>query len=192
MNYSKNKILIDFFLSILFLLFFFWVILIIIVYLKITIGSPVFFIQTRVGQFEKCFKLIKFRTMKIDTDNLGTHLLKGNVLTKNGSFLRRFKLDELPQVFNVFLCQMSFVGPRPCLTNQNEIIKERSKRNIFNLKPGITGLSQINNIDMSRPKYLSKVDLLYKKNISLKLDILMIFSTLIGRGINKDQMRKKV
>ena len=114
-------------------------------------GSPLF-IQERVGHNLKSFKLIKFRTMPIKTRSVGTHLVKDIKFTSFGYFLRRTKLDEIPQLLNVFFGDMSLVGPRPCLFNQRKLISERKKRGYLKVKPGITGLSQISNINMKKPQ----------------------------------------
>jgi lipopolysaccharide/colanic/teichoic acid biosynthesis glycosyltransferase len=108
-------------------------------------GSPLF-IQSRVGLNLKNFYLIKFRTMKIRTPSFGTHLINRFNVTYFGYFLRKFKLDELPQLLNVLMGHMSLVGPRPCLPNQKRLIIERKKRGIYKVKPGITGLAQVSNI----------------------------------------------
>ena len=122
-------------------------------------GSPLF-TQKRVGQNLKSFLLIKFRTMPIHTKSTGTHLIKNLNLNLNSydNFLRRTKLDEIPQLFNVLLGDMSLVGPRPCLFNQRKLIRERKKRGVFKIKPGITGLAQISLINMKTPTLLSKTD----------------------------------
>lgn len=129
-------------------------------------GSPLF-IQKRVGLNLKAFFLIKFRTMPMRTRSAGTHLIGDIKLTTFCYFLRRTKLDEIPQLINVFLGHMSFVGPRPCLFNQRKLISERKKRGIFKVKPGITGLAQISNINMKTPTLLSKTDLKMIKKMSL-------------------------
>lgn len=120
-------------------------------------GSPLFF-QKRVGLNLKIFLLVKFRTMKIETLSLGTHLINPSEITLIGSFLRKYKIDELPQLWNVLKGDMSIVGPRPCLLNQKTLINERRKRGIFKIKPGITGLAQISGVNMSKPKLLSEID----------------------------------
>tara|TARA_Y100000389_G_scaffold157647_1_gene158846 strand:- start:8954 stop:9499 length:546 start_codon:yes stop_codon:yes gene_type:complete len=120
-------------------------------------GSPLF-VQKRVGQNLKSFLLIKFRTMPIHTKSTGTHLIKNLNLNSYDNFLRRTKLDEIPQLFNVLLGDMSLVGPRPCLFNQRKLIRERKKRGVFKIKPGITGLAQISLINMKTPTLLSKTD----------------------------------
>jgi O-antigen biosynthesis protein WbqP len=144
-------------------------------------GSP-FFVQKRVGKNQKIFRLIKFRSMKKSTANLPTHLVTSDLITKTGKFLRKTKLDELPQLINVLLGSMSLVGPRPGLPIHDELIAERQKRNLFSIRPGITGIAQINNVNMSEPKRLSRYDAIYLKKFSLKLYLFCVFSTLKGKG----------
>ena len=144
-------------------------------------GSPLFF-QTRVGHQQKLFTLVKFRTMKLHTESVGTHLVDANSITKFGTFLRKSKLDELPQLFNVLAGQMSLVGPRPCLPNQAELIAEREKRDVFNVHPGITGLAQVSNVDMSTPRKLSRYDQFMIKRLRPKLYLTIIFATALGKG----------
>ena len=129
-------------------------------------GSPLF-IQKRVGQNLKTFILIKFRTMPIMTRSAGTHLIKDVKLTPFGYFIRRTKIDEIPQLLNVLLGDMSLVGPRPCLLSQRKLISERKKRGVYKVRPGITGLAQILGINMKTPTLLSKIDLKMIKNFSL-------------------------
>ena len=129
-------------------------------------GSPLF-IQSRVGYNLKSFSLIKFRTMPMGVRSAGTHLIKDIQLSSFGYFLRRTKLDEIPQLLNVLLGDMSLVGPRPCLFNQKKLINERKKRGVFKVRPGITGLAAINGIDMKTPTLLAKTDQRMIKNMSL-------------------------
>ena len=129
-------------------------------------GSPLF-VQKRVGRNLKYFLLIKFRTMPIKTRSAGTHLTKDVKLTSFGYFLRRTKLDEIPQLLNVLLGDMSLVGPRPCLLNQRKLISARKRRGIFNVRPGITGLAQISGINMKTPTFLAKTDLIMIRKMSL-------------------------
>ncbi|WP_440691964.1 sugar transferase [Candidatus Pelagibacter sp. HIMB1695] len=129
-------------------------------------GSPLF-IQKRVGKNLKPFLLIKFRTMPKYVRSSGTHLIKNIKFSSFGYFLRRTKIDEIPQLWNVFLGDMSLVGPRPCLYNQRKLIYERKKRGVFKVRPGITGLGQISGIDMKTPTLLSKTDQKMIKNMSL-------------------------
>ncbi|MBX2807049.1 MAG: sugar transferase [Cellvibrionaceae bacterium] len=144
-------------------------------------GSPLF-IQPRVGKHQRLFKLIKFRTMKVGTRQTGTHLAKSRDITRFGHFLRKSKLDELPQLLNVLLGTMSLVGPRPGLPIQEKLLQERLKRNVLSVHPGITGLAQIHKVDMSTPRKLSRYDQLMIKNFSLCLYKQMIIQTLIGKG----------
>lgn len=144
-------------------------------------GSPVFK-QTRVGRFQEPFQLIKFRTMKIGVPNVASHLSDVSAITSLGSFLRRTKLDELPQLWNVLRGDMSLVGPRPCLLNQTELIKERAKRGVFDVRPGITGLAQINGIDMSTPLQLAETDKRMLEDLNVLMYFRYIFQTLVGKG----------
>ena len=127
---------------------------------------------------QKIFTLVKFRTMKLNTLDLGTHLVDSNSITNLGYYLRKFKLDELPQLWNVLVGNMSLVGPRPCLTNQKKLIIERKKRGVFNVKPGITGLAQISGISMNQPTLLAKTDLIMIKKIDLYFYFLIILKTI--------------
>jgi O-antigen biosynthesis protein WbqP len=140
-------------------------------------GSPLF-IQQRVGYGQKSFLLIKFRSMQKDTKSVATHLVNNSEITAFGNFLRRTKLDETPQLFNVLIGDMSLVGPRPCLLNQKKLINERKKRGIFKVKPGITGLAQISGIDMKKPTLLAKTDLKMIKKINLYYYFYFILKTL--------------
>lgn len=144
-------------------------------------GSP-FFTQKRVGLNGNIFTLIKFRTMKRSTKDLPTHLVTNTALTRLGPFLRSSKIDELPQLINVLLGHMSFVGPRPCLPSQIEVIKEREKQGITDIRPGITGPAQISNIDMSDPVRLAIKDLEWTSDRSLKSYFYLIILTGLGKG----------
>ena len=144
-------------------------------------GSPIFK-QQRVGKNQKPFTLLKFRTMSVDTKSVATHLAKSSSVTKLGAFLRKSKLDELPQLLNVLKGDMSLVGPRPNLFNQEELIQERNKKNVYNYLPGITGLAQINEIDMSTPKKLAEIDALMLQELTIKKYFHYIFATVGGKG----------
>ncbi|MDV3503115.1 sugar transferase [Marinobacter sp. M-5] len=150
-------------------------------------GSPIFR-QERVGRWKKPFTLIKFRTMAVDTASVASHLASSASVTRFGRFLRRTKLDELPQLWNVFKGEMSLVGPRPCLFSQHELIAERDSRGVLDARPGITGLAQINDIDMSTPRLLAETD----KAMLVKLNILQYFRyialTVLGKGAG-DRLR---
>ncbi len=144
-------------------------------------GSPVFR-QMRVGRKKKPFTLVKFRTMRPDTASVATHLADASAITPLGSFLRKTKLDELPQLWNVLKGEMSLVGPRPCLFNQEELIQERDRRGVFMARPGITGLAQVCEIDMSTPELLAETDARMLSALTIKDYFSYIFMTISGRG----------
>ena len=144
-------------------------------------GSPIF-IQVRVGKYKKPFKLIKFRTMNVDTKSVASHLASSSSITKLGSFLRKTKLDELPQLINVLKGEMSLVGPRPNLFNQDELIIERENRGVYDVLPGITGLAQVNTIDMSTPKLLAETDQRMIESLTIKSYFKYILLTVTGSG----------
>lgn len=144
-------------------------------------GSPLFR-QERVGRHQNPFILVKFRTMRLNTESVATHLADAAAVTKLGHFLRRTKLDELPQLWNVLKGEMSLVGPRPCLFNQTELISERASRGVFNARPGITGLAQIKGIDMSTPKLLAETDARMLREMSALSYFNYILKTLAGSG----------
>ena len=144
-------------------------------------GSPIF-LQKRVGCNKKPFVLVKFRTMRKDTAHVASHLANSSAITPFGRFLRKTKLDELPQLWNVLWGQMSLVGPRPNLYNQEELIRERDSRGVYDVRPGITGLAQIQNIDMSTPKLLAETDQAMIKTLSLARYLKYIIQTVLGNG----------
>ena len=144
-------------------------------------GSPVFR-QERVGRNGKSFILVKFRTMRKDTASVASHLASTSSITRFGHFLRRTKLDELPQLWNVLKGEMSLVGPRPCLFSQKDLIAEREQRGVLNARPGITGLAQINDIDMSTPRLLAETDAKMLSGMSIKTYFYYIVMTVLGRG----------
>jgi lipopolysaccharide/colanic/teichoic acid biosynthesis glycosyltransferase len=144
-------------------------------------GSPIFR-QKRVGRHKKPFTLLKFRTMRPNTASVATHLADTSAITPLGSFLRKTKLDELPQLWNVLKGEMSLVGPRPCLFNQEELIQEREQRSVFKARPGITGLAQVCEIDMSTPEILAETDARMLYSLTIKDYFSYIFMTISGRG----------
>ncbi len=150
--------------------------------------SPLFR-QERVGRYQKAFVLMKFRTMRPNTASVATHLADTSAITPFGRFLRRTKLDELPQLWNVLKGEMSLVGPRPCLYNQEELIHERTIRGVFDARPGITGLAQIQGIDMSTPKLLAVTDAAMLKTINIGNYFRYIVLTILGRGTG-DRVRQ--
>jgi O-antigen biosynthesis protein WbqP len=140
------------------------------------------FRQERVGRHQQPFVLVKFRTMRSDTASVATHLADASAVTSFGRFLRRAKLDELPQLWNVLRGEMSLVGPRPCLFNQEELIAERAARGVFAARPGITGLAQIQGIDMSTPELLASTDAQMLASLGLRDYFRYIFLTVLGKG----------
>ncbi|MCW8348146.1 sugar transferase [Vibrio sp. ZSDZ65] len=159
-----------------------WPVMLIVYFIgRLDSDSPIFS-QTRVGKQGKAFTLYKFRTMAVSTESVATHMVDAQSVTKLGGFLRKTKLDELPQLVNVVKGEMSFVGPRPCLFNQTELIEERQKHNVDRVLPGITGLAQVNGIDMSDPQKLAVIDAQMIKVFSLGLYFRLIIATAIGKG----------
>ena len=151
-------------------------------------GSPIF-AQERVGKNKKPFQLYKFRSMHINTQSVATHLANSSSVTQYGSFLRKSKLDELPQLFNVLFGNMSLVGPRPNLFNQEELVQERNKRGIYSVRPGITGLAQINKIDMSTPQLLAETDEKMINELNIIIYFKFIYLTVFGKGFG-DRIKK--
>lgn len=144
-------------------------------------GSPLFR-QQRVGRNQQPFVLVKFRTMRPNTASVATHLADASAITPLGRFLRRTKLDELPQLWNVLKGEMSLVGPRPCLFNQTELIAERAARNVFAARPGITGLAQVLGVDMSTPRQLAEADAQMINTLSVFNYFKYILLTVLGKG----------
>ena len=151
-------------------------------------GSPIFR-QERVGKGMKPFRLMKFRSMHINAPSVATHLASASSITPFGSFLRKSKLDELPQLWNVFVGDMSLVGPRPNLFNQEELLMERDSRGVYSVRPGITGLAQINKIDMSTPQLLAETDAKMIQELNTLGYFKYIFLTVFGKGFG-DRIKK--
>ncbi|HAS6160759.1 TPA: sugar transferase [Vibrio vulnificus] len=173
--------LIDF-LAAFFGLLFLWPILVVVTVIGLfDTGSPIF-VQERVGRNKKPFKLVKFRTMSVDTQSVASHLASTSSITKLGAFLRKTKIDELPQLINVLKGEMSLVGPRPNLFNQEELIKEREALGVYNVLPGITGLAQVQNIDMSTPQLLAKTDREMIDTLTINNYFKYIIMTVTGSG----------
>ena len=141
-------------------------------------GSPIF-LQQRVGKNQKPFTLYKIRTMRIGTVSRPSHITDMSELTKLGLWLRRTKVDELPQLLNVLAGSMSIVGPRPCLLSQENLIAARDRRGVFSVRPGLTGLSQIQNIDMSDIELLAETDEKLIKTLNFIVYIRIIFLTFL-------------
>lgn len=159
-----------------------WAMIIIWAVIRLQSPGPCIFRQQRVAKDERVFTCYKFRTMYASTPDVGTHEVALSSITPLGAFLRRTKLDELPQVLNILMNDMSLVGPRPCLPSQTALIEERRARGVFQIKPGITGLAQINNVDMSRPVRLAVWDRRYIQLQSIIMDIRIILATARGKG----------
>lgn len=173
--------LLDFLFSFFGLLFLWPILLVITIIGYFDTGSPIF-LQTRVGKKQKPFTLMKFRTMSVDTASVATHQVDKTSVTRLGHFLRASKLDELPQLINVLKGEMSLVGPRPGLFNQTELIAEREKRGVYNVRPGITGLAQVNEIDMSTPEKLAEWDQTMIQSLTVKDYFRYILATVTGSG----------
>lgn len=190
--YMKVKRLIDIILSLIGLIVLSPIFLIFIVAIKLDSRGPVLFKQKRVGINKTYFNILKFRTMRIDTPkDTPTHLLENpdQYITKMGKFLRKTSLDELPQIWNIFVGQMSIIGPRPALWNQYDLIAERDKYGANDVPPGLTGWAQINGRDELPIEVKSKLDGEYVERISFVMDISVFFKTIYkvikGEGVQE-------
>ena len=155
--------------------------IIIAIAIKLDSKGPVFFTQKRVGKNKKLFKILKFRSMRIDTPkNAPTHELQDpkKWITKVGGFLRKTSLDELPQIFNILMGQMSIIGPRPALYNQDDLIAERDKYGANSVRPGLTGWAQINGRDELEIPIKAKLDGEYVERLSFFFDCKCFFGTI--------------
>lgn len=147
--------------------------------IKISSKGPILHISKRVGRDNVIYKMPKFRTMKIDTPQLATHLIDPkSFVTPVGKFLRKTSIDELPQLFSVIIGDMSLVGPRPALFNQCDLIEMRTKMGIHKLRPGITGWAQINGRDEISIEQKVELDYEYLQKKSIVFDLKIIFLTL--------------
>ena len=176
--YRFIKYILDFFISLIGVIVLLPLIIIIGLLVKVTSKGPIFFKQKRVGKNKKIFKIYKFRTMRIDAPkDTPTHLLDNpdKYITKIGKFLRKMSLDELPQIFNILFGQMSIVGPRPALWNQNDLIFERDKYGANQLRPGLTGLAQISGRDELTIPDKAAIDGEYVRKQSFLFDISILF-----------------
>lgn len=174
---------IDIFCSLIAIIFLSIIYLPICIIVKCTSKGPVFFVQKRIGKNKKYFNILKFRTMRIDTPkDCPTHLLDNpdQYITKVGKFLRKTSLDELPQIFNIFKGDMSVIGPRPALWNQDDLIAERDKFNINALTPGLTGWAQIHGRDELPIPAKVEMDKVYYDNISFGFDVKCLFMTVVS------------
>ncbi len=171
-----------------FLLFFWPILLVVIVAIRFQSPGPAIFTQVRVGKDGRPFTCYKLRTMYSGTANLPTHEVQASAVTALGEHLRRFKIDELPQLCNVIAGDMSLVGPRPCLPSQSELVEARRQLGVLSVRPGITGLAQVSGIDMSDANRLAEIDAQYVRTQSFSGDVRLIWATLRGRGVGVDQV----
>jgi O-antigen biosynthesis protein WbqP len=172
----------------LFLLLFWPLLLIVIVAIRLESPGSAIFKQVRVGRNGKLFTCYKLRTMYSGTSDVPTHLVAPSAVTSLGEHLRRFKIDELPQLCNVLLDDMSLVGPRPSLPSQTDLVEARRRLGVLEVRPGITGLAQVNGVDMSDADRLAEIDARYVRTQSLPGDLKLIWATLRGQGIGVDQV----
>lgn len=140
------------------------------------------FAQTRIGRNSVPFVMYKLRTMYPETAQVASHEVNSSQVSRFGRIVRKVKVDELPQIWNVLIGQMSFVGPRPCLPTQEELIAFRKREGVDRLLPGITGVSQLDDIDMSEPERLAKSDARYLEGWSLGTDLSIFLRTFTGGG----------
>lgn len=175
------KRLFDMCLALFFVLFFSLVFLSLAMTVRLTSAGPIFYWSDRIGRNNRIFKMPKFRTMRVDTPTMATHLLlePEQYLTPLGSFLRKSSLDELPQLWSIIKGDMSFVGPRPALFNQDDLVALRTEYGIDQLLPGLTGWAQINGRDELPIPIKVKLDVEYLKNKSFLLDVKIIFLTVL-------------
>ena len=181
--YMKIKRLIDIILSFIGFIVLSPVFLILIIAIKLDSKGPVLFKQKRVGIHKTHFNILKFRTMRIDTPkDTPTHLLENpeQYITKMGKFLRKTSLDELPQIWNIFVGQMSIIGPRPALWNQYDLIEERDKYGANDVPPGLTGWAQINGRDELPIEVKAKLDGEYVEKIGFWMDVKCFFGTIVS------------
>ena len=172
--------------------------LLLIILIKLDSSGPILFRQKRVGLNKKCFEIMKFRTMRINTPkDMPTHMRENPdyYITKMGRFLRNTSLDELPQFFNIIKGDMAIIGPRPALYNQYDLIKERDKYGANNIRPGLTGYAQINGRDELAIEIKSKLDGEYVHKMSFVFDVKLFFLTILkvlkSEGVKEGVDREK-
>lgn len=180
--FSTFKRLTDWVFALSVIALFWWLLIAVWLAVRATSKGPGIFAQERVGRGGEAFTCYKFRTMREGTRQAGTHEVSASHVTPLGALLRRTKLDELPQVWNILRGELSLVGPRPCLPVQNELIVERRRRGVLEVLPGITGLAQVSGIDMSDPAKLAEWDQRYVATQCIPSDLKIIWQTFRGRG----------
>jgi len=181
-DYPKVKRVLDAVLSFLALLILSPIFLILAIAIKVDSKGSVLFTQNRIGIHKSHFCMLKFRTMRVDTPHdTPKHLLEDPAqwITKVGGFLRKTSLDELPQIWNIFVGQMSIIGPRPALWNQDELIQARDKYGANGAKPGLSGLAQINGRDSLTDEEKARLDGEYAKNMSFRMDVSCFLKTIV-------------
>lgn len=181
--YFAIKRILDIILSIVVLIILCPFLIIFSIIIKVESEGPILFKQKRVGKNKKIFTIYKFRTMRTDTPkDMPTHMLKNaeSYITKFGNIMRKTSIDELPQLFNIVKGDMSIIGPRPALWNQDDLIKERDKYNANDIRPGLTGWAQVNGRDELEIPVKAKYDGEYVDKVSLLFDIKIFFKTIIN------------
>ena len=180
--YAFSKRIVDLCFAVSVLALFWWVLVITWLVVKVSSPGGSLFIQERVGKNGVVFNCVKFRTMASGTKQVASHELTTNSVTKVGAFLRKTKLDELPQIWNIFKNELSLVGPRPCLPAQTELVAARNELGVLSVKGGITGWAQIKGVDMSDPIRLAQLDAEYLNLRGVIMDLKIIIATATGHG----------
>lgn len=192
--YLPFKRFFDILLSLLTIIVFSPLYIILAILVKCTSKGPIFFKQVRIGKYKKHFKILKFRTMRVDTPkDVPTHLLENpeKYITGVGRFLRKTSLDEIPQVFNIFVGHMSIVGPRPALYNQEDLVAERDKYHANDIVPGLSGWAQCNGRDTNSIERKAELDGEYVKRFNIWFDIRIVFRTFFQALFGKDEVEGK-
>ena len=192
--YLPFKRFFDILLSLLTIIVFSPLYIVLAILVKCTSKGPIFFKQVRIGKYKKHFKILKFRTMRVDTPkDVPTHLLENpeKYITGVGKFLRKTSLDEIPQVFNIFVGHMSIVGPRPALYNQDDLVAERDKYHANDIIPGLSGWAQCNGRDTNSIERKAELDGEYVKRFNIWFDIRIIFRTFFQALFGKDEVEGK-
>lgn len=196
--YLPFKRFLDLTLSLLGLILLSPILVVLIILIKTDSKGPILFKQKRIGKDKTYFNILKFRTMRIDTPkDMPTHMLKNadTYITKVGKVLRKTSLDELPQLINIIKGDMSIIGPRPALWNQYDLIEERDKYHANDIRPGLTGLAQVNGRDELKIPVKAKYDGEYCKNLSFILDVKIFFKTIVNvfehKGVVEGEQESK-